>query len=598
VKLAEPPSADNNILSGRNHAFFMPNGGYLGAGHNDQWGLVRDSSVSPANTWLHVAVTYDSQTRVICLYRDGLLVSQASNVPPFEPSDRTLQIGSHNSLFLFKGQMTEARVWNKVLSQTEIQSHLSHRLVGNEPGLVAYWPLNEGAGATVKDQTKNANHGTIAGNAVWVQAEIPIKDKQQPQPQPDTQEKPVVVIEEQPKNTQEQPVVVIKEKPKDMPEQPVVVIKEHSELAVIEQPQEQPKKRTYPYRILSIDGGGIRGIIPAMILAEIEKRTQKPISSLFDLIAGTSTGGILALGLTKPKSTPDADGQTPEHREPAYSALALVSMFAEHGSEIFYEPLIEEILGGIDDIIKPKYTSEGREEILKKFFGATPMKDTLKEVFITSYDIELRTPVFFTSNVIKQNLRSRSFRRICRGFTMKQAAMATSAAPTYFSPYRIQTSQSPSSFYTLVDGGVFANNPSSLALMEALNNAKEAAKKGEQPWTLNDVLVVSLGTGSLTKVYPYNEAKNWGLLGWVRPILNIILDGSSESVSCELEQLLSRASDQPNRQYYRFQAYLDERLEPMDNAKAENIRQLIRVAKQIIEEREDDIDNLCSELMS
>nr|AXN93585.1 ORF2 [Cylindrospermum alatosporum CCALA 994] len=667
VKLAEPLSA-NNVLSGHHHALFMPNG-LLAAGHNGQWWFVKDSSTSPANTWLHVAVTYDSQTKVMCLYRDGRLVSQASDVPPFTPSDHALLIGSHLSSSLFRGQISEARVWNKALSQTEIQSNLSHRLVGNEPGLVGYWPLNEGTGTTVQDKTNNGNHGTISGNAVWVQAEIPIEVKQsqpptapqeqpqqyiqpevsvvtQEQPQPDIQPEVAVVTQEQPQPdiqpeapvvtqeqpqpdiqpeapvvTQEQPQpdiqpvtpvmteeqsqadiqpeapVVAQEQPQpDIQGQPLVIIKEHSESAIVKQPQEQPKKRSYPYRILSIDGGGIRGIIPAMILAEIERRTGKPISSMFDLFAGTSTGGILALGLTKPKPNPNAPAYSEGVPEPAYSAQALVSMFAKYGSEIFYEPIIEELLGNLDDIIKPKYTSEGREDVLKRFFDFTPLQETLKEVFITSYDIELRTPVFFTSNPKKQNTQSHSFRRICRGFTMKQAAMATSAAPTYFSPYRIQTSQSPSSFYNLVDGGVFANNPTSLALMEAMNNAKAAAERGEETWNIDDILVVSLGTGSLTKVYPYNEAKNWGLIGWVRPLINIILDATSQSVSCELEQLL-RAPANSQKQYYRFQAYLDERLEPMDNAKAENIRMLTRVAKQIIDEREEDIEELCNELM-
>jgi cyanobactin cluster PatC/TenC/TruC protein len=165
VKLAEQ-QANHNILSGRYHAFFMPDGS-LSAGHNDQWGLVRDTSPSPVNTWLHVAVTYDSQAQVMCLYRDGHLVSQASNVPPFISSEPGLLIGSHISQSLFKGQMAEVRIWNKVLSLPEIQSNLSRRLVGNEPGLVGYWPLNEGSGPIARDQTPNAYNGIIHGNPSW-----------------------------------------------------------------------------------------------------------------------------------------------------------------------------------------------------------------------------------------------------------------------------------------------------------------------------------------------------------------------------------------------------------------------------------------------
>lgn len=81
-------------------------------------------------------------------------------------------------------------------------------------------------------------------------------------------------------------------------------------------------------KILSIDGGGIRGIIPALILAEIEQRTGKPICQMFDLIAGTSTGGILALGLTRPDDT----GQ------PAYRAEDLVRLYKTEGPVIFPGP--------------------------------------------------------------------------------------------------------------------------------------------------------------------------------------------------------------------------------------------------------------------
>ncbi|MBD1945095.1 LamG domain-containing protein [Coleofasciculus sp. FACHB-64] len=167
VKLSEPLAQYNNILSGHDHALFMPNGGCLASGHNKKWWLVKDSSASPANTWIHAAVTYDNQTQIMCLYRDGHLISQASNVPPFTPSDRTLTIGSHFSGSFFKGQITAARVWNKVLSQAEIQESMPRRLRGDEAGLVSYWPLNEGEGAIAHDKTSNANHGTIHGNPIW-----------------------------------------------------------------------------------------------------------------------------------------------------------------------------------------------------------------------------------------------------------------------------------------------------------------------------------------------------------------------------------------------------------------------------------------------
>src|ERR1700728_2338207 len=103
-------------------------------------------------------------------------------------------------------------------------------------------------------------------------------------------------------------------------------------------------------KILSIDGGGIRGIIPAMVLAEIEKRTQRPIACLFDLIAGTSTGGILALGLSIPKTSPG----------PLYAASQLFEMFEREGSRIFSSRLLHRA-AAFGNLRRAKYTAAGIE---------------------------------------------------------------------------------------------------------------------------------------------------------------------------------------------------------------------------------------------
>ncbi|WP_016949096.1 LamG-like jellyroll fold domain-containing protein [Anabaena sp. PCC 7108] len=173
IKLAEPPAQFNNIISGIHHALFVPSG--VSAGHNGQFLTVNAPQPCPKNTWLHVAVAYDSQTRIMCLYQNGQLVSQASNVAPFDPSDRTLNIGVHQGNSFFKGEIAEARIWNFARAQGMIQETMSYRLTGKETGLVAYFPLNDGSGNVATDKTSNANHGTING-ATWQQEELPIKD--------------------------------------------------------------------------------------------------------------------------------------------------------------------------------------------------------------------------------------------------------------------------------------------------------------------------------------------------------------------------------------------------------------------------------------
>jgi hypothetical protein len=135
------------------------------------------------------------------------------------------------------------------------------------------------------------------------------------------------------------------------------------------------------FKVLSIDGGGLRGIIPAMVLAEIEERTGRPIAEkTFDLIAGTSTGGILALGLTMPGD----DGK------PRYTAKELVRLYEEQGARIFSHRA-----NAIGGIFEERYPSEGMEGVLEDYFGEARLKDALTRVFVTSYDIQLRVPFFF-----------------------------------------------------------------------------------------------------------------------------------------------------------------------------------------------------------
>ena len=351
-------------------------------------------------------------------------------------------------------------------------------------------------------------------------------------------------------------------------------------------------QRDYKYKVLSIDGGGIRGIIPAKILAEIEKETGKQIHEMFDLIVGTSTGGILALALTKPHPN------FPEKAQ--YSAEELHSLYKKEGKCIFSHTsdsiilnrinyVLEKIqkifkLSLIDHIVnlfRSKYSANGREKVLNKKFGDTMIKNALTEVFITSYDTELRMPIFFTSNEKRENKEKKSFQNLCEGITMKDAAMATSAAPTYFPPHKIQNQKTnlnkKNPYYSLIDGGVFANNPTTMGIMEAIINSKE-------PINLSEILVVSLGTGSLKRRYKYDEMKKWGLLQFVRPLINIILDGQSESVACQLDQLLPDANDIP-KQYYRFQGDLTHPNDDMDDASSENIKNLEKLAIDILDEK-------------
>ena len=181
------------------------------------------------------------------------------------------------------------------------------------------------------------------------------------------------------------------------------------------------------YKILSIDGGGIRGVIPAVLLTEMEKRTSKAVYSIFDLIAGTSTGGILAAGLVAPAS-PDHESTSPS---PRFKASDLLALYEEHGKDIFRRSFCDRITslwGWADE----KYPNDGIETVLENYFGNAELKDAFTEILVTSYEIEERQPYFFKSRKAQENPQERNH-------FLRDVARATSAAPTYFEPAEIRT---------------------------------------------------------------------------------------------------------------------------------------------------------------
>ncbi len=322
------------------------------------------------------------------------------------------------------------------------------------------------------------------------------------------------------------------------------------------------------YRILSIDGGGIRGIIPAMVLAKVEELTRKPICALFDLIAGTSTGAILALALSKPSQ----GGHTPQ-----FSAEDLISFYAQEGKIIFQKDLCYKIrtLNGLRDA---KYNAGAVESVLQQYFGKTMLSQSLTDVLVTAYELHMRTPFFFRSRLAK------SPRHNGYDFTMWETARAASAAPTYFRPYKLKSGVK-NEYYSLIDGGVYANNPAMCAYSEA------KAVYGEE----SDIMLVSLGTGQQTRSIRHEDAKKWGLLGWAQPLFDICMDGVNDTTEYQLGQVM------PKGCYDRLQVSLVEfGKDEMDNASPENINELLILGKNLVNENMENgvLPKICRKLLS
>jgi patatin-like phospholipase/acyl hydrolase len=332
-------------------------------------------------------------------------------------------------------------------------------------------------------------------------------------------------------------------------------------------------------QVLAIDGGGIRGIIPATILAELERITGKRIFQLFDLIAGTSTGGILALALTRPSPA--------NKKKAAYKASDLIDFYIANGPHIFATNIWHQICGSVADAFGPRYPAKQLESALWTYFGDTRLSQALTPTLIPSYDlrgvvvhpngtVDLNQggqPVFFSSEKAKADPAHFDF-------FMKHIARATSAAPSYFAPARIQPAIG-GDWMEMVDGGVFANNPAMCAYTEALKILKPNPKDKDAM----DISVISIGTGELTLKMDLNAAESFGELQWIKPTLDVMMSGASKTVDHQLQTVLPYAEDgacNPDARYFRLQFPLTQEHSEMSDASDANMEALHALAQDYV----------------
>ncbi len=321
------------------------------------------------------------------------------------------------------------------------------------------------------------------------------------------------------------------------------------------------------FTILSIDGGGIRGLIPAMVLEALEARLaatglDPALHRHFDLICGTSTGGIIAAGLTAPH--PNDRGQA------AFTSRDLVRLYAEEGGSIFGKSWWRRLRSYFRDEI---YDAAMLEAKLVERLGDARLKHALTGVMLTAYDIAARRAVFMANTPGEDE----------EDYAFRDAARATSAAPTFFEPARIQAShKNGTRERTLVDGGVFVNDPVFSAFVEAHKFATV-----EAPITREDIHVLSLGTGFAMRSYPYEEVRNWGLIDWLKPskstpIISVMMHGQASAAAYMAGRLLNDQRDDPR--YVRLDAELTPPAsDRMDDTSTGNLRALAEVAARVVD---------------
>lgn len=340
--------------------------------------------------------------------------------------------------------------------------------------------------------------------------------------------------------------------------------------------------------ILSIDGGGIRGIMPGVILEYIESELRRieggevRIADYFDLVAGTSTGGILAgLYLLADENNPT---------RPKYNASEAVNLYFLNGPKIF-DINIWRRLDSLVGLSDEKYDASNFEKSLQQYFGDSLLSDLLKPSLITAYDIEKRKAIFFTSKRAKETP--------IKNFKMRDVVRATSSAPTYFEPPLIYSQEGTS--YALIDGGVFANNPALCAYAEARKINFNHVGKTIHP-CCEDMLIISMGSGARSmarkRPYLYKKYKDAGKLKWIPAIIDIMMSGNSETVDYQLMQIFDTLAPEDKADYHRLDPDIGLASPKMDDAKPANMEALRQAGKAFIVENKDELDVIISKLIA
>lgn len=267
------------------------------------------------------------------------------------------------------------------------------------------------------------------------------------------------------------------------------------------------------FRILSIDGGGVRGYLPATILANLESYLNRvrgedlPLGARFDLIAGTSTGGIIALGLAH-----------------GVHARVLANFYETEAANVFSKSLRAR---WPRKWLRPSYPAAPLRAALTKVFPKeATLADLKADVCIPAVSLTNAKPRLYKTDYFDRNVE-----RLQE--TLVDVALATAAAPTFFPAHSTKYSSN------LIDGGVCANNPSMIAVVDALQFQRPSKRGTGVPRNLAEIALLSMGTGeSCAMPYDYQKLINGGEWHWARPFFQVAIESQSELIHFQAKFLL------------------------------------------------------------
>ena len=296
--------------------------------------------------------------------------------------------------------------------------------------------------------------------------------------------------------------------------------------------------------VLSIDGGGIRGIIAARVLCELEKMVQKPVGEVFDFFSGSSVGSVIAAALTT-KAGND---------RPSYTAAEVFELLLKYGPVLFSTSMIRNLLSVFSGA---RFSSSGVEKVLKHFFGDLRIGDLAANFMVPSYDITTRSTVVI-----------RSWVNLHRALKIRDVLRAACAAPTIFTPKALTINNHR---HLLVDSGLVANNPAVCAYA-----AVDFLYPGEE------VYILSLGCGGLRNQHSKVVCRGLGF--WILNIAPIFLDAGMEAVDYQMIRILGQ------EHYIRITGILHKACYDFTDASADNICALQEDAERIVQENMSEIE--------
>ncbi len=268
-------------------------------------------------------------------------------------------------------------------------------------------------------------------------------------------------------------------------------------------------------RILSIDAGGVRGLLPALLLSEIEARTGKQVWQMFDLVTGTGTGALLAIGLTIPARSGNP-----------LPAAKLQTIFEQPKRSLYRRSWLRKFAAHLRGV-QPNYSSNCLRVWAQHHYMDTTLSEAKTGLLLPVYDLERRRPYFFKSwKAQGQQLKGRDEIYQDRNFRVRDLIGATMAEPGLFDP-KVVGSQSGKRL-TVVDGNLFAANPGLCGLVSSHRLRPDA----------KTYRMVSLGTGQDTKGVSLLQARGWDRQTWQKKMLNLTLDGMQGTVDYQLREIL------------------------------------------------------------